>query len=173
MKGVFLIAGFLFPWMTARMLGARLHDIAQGGIALMDGHGWFHRPEQTGMETAWDKIHYNTMLGEMTEWDFSKFVPQVVIVALGQNDNYPVDYMKVEAEKKAQGVCVHEQEPDQEQVTQVEKSYSYCCEMADRWRSHYGDFLKKLVVFIRRRGSSAVRLFCSMIRAGMMLLTGL
>ena len=29
-------------------------------------------------------------------------------------------------------------------MTQVEKSYSYCCEMADRWRSHYGDFLKKL-----------------------------
>lgn len=143
-EGGFSNCWFSFPWMTARMLGARLHDIAQGGIALMDGHGWFHRPEQTGMETAWDKIHYNTMLGEMTEWDFSKFVPQVVIVALGQNDNYPVDYMKVEAEKKAQGVCVHEQEPDQEQVTQVEKSYSYCCEMADRWRSHYGDFLKKL-----------------------------
>lgn len=94
------------------------------------------------METAWDKIHYNTMLGEMTEWDFSKFVPQVVIVALGQNDNYPVDYMKVEAEKKAQGVCVYEQESDQ--VTQVENGYSYCCEMADKWRNHYKDFLKKL-----------------------------
>ena len=92
-------------------------------------------------------------------------------MALGQNDNYPVDYMKVEAEKKAQGVCVYEQESDQ--VTQVENGYSYCCEMADKWRNHYKDFLKSSVVFIRRRGSSAVRRFYSMIRAGMMLLTGL
>lgn len=49
-EGGFSNCWFSFPWMTARMLGARLHDIAQGGIALMDGHGWFHRPEQTGME---------------------------------------------------------------------------------------------------------------------------
>ena len=105
------------------MLGsASFTEIAQGGIGeLMDGQGWFHRPEQTGMETAWDKVHYNTVLGEMTACDFSEIVPQVVIDgSVGQNDNYPVDYMKVEAEKKAQGVCVHEQEPDQEQVTQVE-----------------------------------------------------
>ena len=141
-EGGFSNCWFSFPWLTARMLGAELHDIAQGGIALMDGQGWFHRPVQTGMETAWDKVHYNSVFGEMTEWDFSKFVPQVVIVALGQNDNYQVDYMKVEAEKKVQGVCVYEQESDQ--VTQVENGYSYCCEMADKWRNHYKDFLKKL-----------------------------
>ena len=127
-KDASIIIGHSFPWLTARMLGAELHDIAQGGIALMDGQGWFHRPVQTGMESAWDKVHYNTVFGEMTKWDFSKFVPQVVIVALGQNDNYPDDYMKEVDEKKAQGVCVHELEWDS--VTQVERDYSWTAEAA-------------------------------------------
>ena len=38
--------------MTARMLNAQIHDIAQGGIALLDGQGWFHEPDQIGMESA-------------------------------------------------------------------------------------------------------------------------
>lgn len=107
--------------------GAQLHDIAQGGIALMNGQGWFHRTVQTGMESAWDKVYYNTMLGEMTRWDFSGYVPQVVIVALGQNDNYPVDYMKVESEvqRDQARVC------DDSAV--VERDRSYCCEMVDKW----------------------------------------
>lgn len=74
-EGGFSNCWYSFPWLTARMLGAQLHDIAQGGIALMDGQGWFHRPQQTGMETAWDKIHYNIMLGKMMKWDFSRYVP--------------------------------------------------------------------------------------------------
>ncbi len=36
-EGGFSNCWFSFPWLTARMLGAELHDIAQGGIALMDG----------------------------------------------------------------------------------------------------------------------------------------
>lgn len=107
---------FAFPWMTARLLDAQVHDIAQGGIALMDGQGWYHRPTQTGMESAWDKIHYNTVLGEPTKWDFSKFVPQVVIVAIGQNDSCPEDYMKEDFDG----------------------------EMADKWREHYKKFLSNL-----------------------------
>lgn len=139
-EGGFANCWYSFPWLTARMLGAQLHDIAQGGIALMDGQGWFHRPQQTGMETAWDKIHYNTMLGKMTKWDFSRYVPQVVIVALGQNDNYPDDYMKEESEKKAQNDCIHEQD----QVMKTDSAYPYYCKMADKWRSHYKDFLQKI-----------------------------
>lgn len=45
------------------------------------------------METAWDKINYNPFLGKMTKWDFSQYQPQVVIVAVAQNDNYPVKFM--------------------------------------------------------------------------------
>ena len=65
---------------------------------------WGHRymtllreePEQIGMETVWNKVHYNTRLSGMSDWDFSKYIPQVVIVAVGQNDCHPEDYMKEE-----------------------------------------------------------------------------
>lgn len=107
---------YSYAWMTARFLGAKIHDIAQGGISLLDEQGWFHRPHQTGMESVWDKVHYNQYLGKPTQWDFTKYRPQVVIVALGQNDSYPVDYMK--------------QDPD--------------CEQAANWKAHYLGFLKNL-----------------------------
>lgn len=107
---------YSYAWMTARKLDAQIHDIAQGGIALMDGTGWFCEPEAVGMETAWDKIHYNPALGEKTAWDFSLYTPQVVVVAIGQNDNHPQDYMQ--------------EDP--------------VGEKAKTWRLHYKEFLKKL-----------------------------
>lgn len=97
-------------------LNAQIHDIAQGGIALMDGQGWFHEPDQIGMESAWNKIRFNKTFGELTEWDFNQYTPQVVVVAIGQNDNHPFDYM----------------------------SEDYMCEKAILWREHYTEFLKKL-----------------------------
>lgn len=84
---------YSYAWMTARKLHAQIHDIAQGGMALMDNTGWFHEPEAVGMETAWDKIHYHPALGAPLPWDFKRYTPQVVIVALGQNDSHPQDYM--------------------------------------------------------------------------------
>ena len=46
------------------------------------------------MESAWDKIHYNPVFGKQTDWSFEEYTPQVVIIAIGQNDNHPDDYMK-------------------------------------------------------------------------------
>lgn len=85
---------YSYAWITARRLEAQLHDISQGGIALLNGTGWFCAPLSMGMERVWDKIHYNPELGRTMEWDFSRYTPHVVIVAIGQNDSYPVDYMK-------------------------------------------------------------------------------
>lgn len=107
---------YSYAWMTARKLNAEIHDIAQGGIALMDRTGWFYEPVAVGMETAWNKVHYNPVLGKMTDWDFSNYTPQVVILALGQNDSHPQDYMKED----------------------------YDGEKAVKWRTHYKAFLKKL-----------------------------
>lgn len=107
---------YSYAWMTARMLKSQIHDIAQGGIALMDGQGWFHEPKQIGMESTWNKIRFNKTYGELTEWDFKQYTPQVVIVAIGQNDNHPVDYMKED----------------------------YECEQSKTWRSHYSVQLEKL-----------------------------
>ena len=115
-NGEYSNSWYSYAWMTARMLNAQIHDIAQGGIALMDGQGWFHEPEQVGMESAWNKIRFNKTFGTLTEWDFNQYTPQVVVVAIGQNDNHPFDYMSED--------CM--------------------CEKAVLWREHYTTLLKNL-----------------------------
>ena len=115
-NGEYSNSWYSYAWMTARKLNAQIHDIAQGGIALIDNTGWFHEPEAVGMETAWNKIHYNTVLAEPMDWDFTQYTPQVVIVAIGQNDSHPDDYMKED----------------------------YHGERAAIWRAHYKSFLEKL-----------------------------
>ncbi len=115
-NGEFSNSWYSYAWMTARKLHAQIHDIAQGGIALMDKTGWFCAPNYVGMESVWNKIHYNPELGEATEWDFSNYIPQVVIVAIGQNDSNPEDYMKTD----------------------------YDGENAVLWRERYKEFLQKL-----------------------------
>lgn len=107
---------YSYAWITARRLNAQIHDVAQGGAALLDQTGWFHAPDYIGMETIWDKIRYNPELGEMLKWDFNHYIPQLVIVAIGQNDSNPEDYMKDD---------VHG-------------------EKAERWRQHYKRFLKNI-----------------------------
>lgn len=115
-NGQYSNSWYSYAWMTARKLHAQIHDIAQGGIALLDQTGWFCEPEAVGMETAWNKIHYNPQFGLKTEWDFSEYIPQIVIVAIGQNDSHPRDYMKEE----------------------------YDGAEAMRWREQYQHFLEKL-----------------------------
>lgn len=34
----------------------QLHDIAQGGVALLDNTGWYHEPDYIGMEQVWNKM---------------------------------------------------------------------------------------------------------------------
>ena len=102
--------------MTARKLNAEIHDTSQGGIALLDGTGWFAAPDYKGMESCYDKIEYHPDLGEGKQWDFSKFRPQVVVIAIGQNDSHPYDYMAEKPEGKE----------------------------ATRWKEHYFSFVKKI-----------------------------
>lgn len=115
-NGQYSNSWYSYAWMTARKLGAEIHDVAQGGIALLDGTGWFCAPDYVGMESAWNKVHYNPAFGPDTDWDFAGYTPQVVVIAIGQNDNHPKDYMK-------------------------EDYYGDC---ARRWRSAYGKFLEKI-----------------------------
>lgn len=115
-NGQFSNSWYSYAWMTARKLGAQIHDIAQGGIALLDHTGWYCEPDAVGMETAWNKIHYSPIFGEKTDWDFKNYTPEVVVVAIGQNDNHPDDYMKED----------------------------YDGERAQNCRAHYKAFLEKL-----------------------------
>ena len=110
---------YSYAWLTARRIGARLHDIAQGGIALMDGCGYFMEPQSLGMESMYDLIQYQPQIlagRPAVKWDFDRYRPQVVIVALGQNDAHPVDF------------CGEDYEG--------EKSAA--------WRKHYAEFVRKL-----------------------------
>lgn len=84
-----------FSMMTARKLGAEIHNVAQGGIAVLDGTGWFVSGK-VGLESTWNKLRYNVELGPYTDWDFSLWTPHVVIMALGQNDSHPDDYVNVD-----------------------------------------------------------------------------
>lgn len=88
-EGIYDNAWYAFPMITARNLGAAINNIAQGGIAVYDRTGWYHAPDYIGMETAYDKVcYFPEAEGGFTEWDFSKYTPHVVIVAIGQNDQH-------------------------------------------------------------------------------------
>ena len=107
---------YSYSWCLARKLDARLHDIAQGGICLLDDAGWFAGPACKGMFSVYDKIQYHPDLGVQKRWDFSKYTPDAVIVAIGQNDKDPFDYMKAD----------------------------YNSEQSVYWRLAYKDFIGKL-----------------------------
>lgn len=102
-----------YAWQAARLLNAEISDIAQGGIALQDGRGWF---PPCGMLTAWNTIAYNPHWNDLRPWDFTRWMPHVVVVAIGQNDNAQGDYM-------------HE---------------DYEGELARQWRSDYRRFITQL-----------------------------
>lgn len=93
-NGEFSNSWYSYAWIAARKLNAELHDIAQGGIPLLNGTGWVAPPVYPGMEYMWDKVHYHPQLDQVSLWDFEKYTPHLVIVAIGQNDNHPDDYMK-------------------------------------------------------------------------------
>lgn len=108
---------YSYAWMAARKLNAQLHDTSQGGIALLDRTGWFRAPDYLGIESCYDKIEYQPELSEVKQWDFARYTPNVVILAFGQNDNHPYDYM----------------------------AEDYNDERAKNWRSHYQKFLEHLM----------------------------
>lgn len=114
--GEFSNSYYSYSWMTARKLNAEIHDIAQGGIALLHHTGWFAAPEYIGMEEVYDKVQYHTALEEPKTWDFNQYRPHVVIVAIGQNDSNPEDYMAADYEG----------------------------DKARHWRSKYKSFIRRL-----------------------------
>ena len=79
---------YSFVMQTARNLDAQIHNICQGGIALFDGTGYFHMPDYIGLESVYDKTCYFLEGGELTQWDFSRYTPHIVIIAIGQNDKH-------------------------------------------------------------------------------------
>lgn len=115
-NGEYSNSWYSYASITARKLNARVHLTAQGGIALLDNTGYFCAPNRVGMMSVYDKLRYNPEWGKVTEWDFSRYIPQVVVIAIGQNDSYPTDYMKAD----------------------------YNCKQSKNWRKNYKIFVKKI-----------------------------
>ncbi|MCQ2493714.1 MAG: GDSL-type esterase/lipase family protein [Lachnospiraceae bacterium] len=115
-EGFFSNSWYSYSWQVARRLGAELHITSQGGISLFDKTGWFNGPDDLrGIETCYDKLEYNPPLGEKL-YDCSSWKPNVIVVAIGQNDATPVDIMKDDYEGEA----------------------------AAKWRAGYKNFLARL-----------------------------
>lgn len=100
-EGIYSNSWYSYSMITARNLNAEINNNAQGGIAVMDGTGYF-LPSRgyLGVESTYDKLRYNPELGYCNEWDFSRFTPHVVIMALGQNDAYPENYIDENKERR-------------------------------------------------------------------------
>ncbi len=79
---------FSYSLSLARKLNAKVHCNAQGGISLVDGAGYFNPSSYIGMETVYEQMSYVPEMG-ITKWDFSRYIPDYVIIALGQNDAHP------------------------------------------------------------------------------------
>ena len=75
-----------YPMQAARLLHAQVQLNAQGGLALLDNTGYFDNGRY-GLETVYDKLDYLPFT-PMTPWDFTRYIPHVVIVAVGQNDQH-------------------------------------------------------------------------------------
>ena len=92
-NGLYSNSWLSYSWQAARLMNAELHDIATGGMALLNGTGYFYGPDYIGMESCWDKVNYYPPFGAPTAWDFTRWTPHVVVVAIGQNDHNPVNIM--------------------------------------------------------------------------------
>ncbi len=105
-----------FGAIAARLLNADANVQGIGGLPLRDNTGWFGGPLENciGLETTWDKL--DPIPGQFKEWDFQRFVPDVVVIAVGQND--------------ARGGDIH----DPEKRTQWKSAYT---KVIEGLRSHY------------------------------------
>lgn len=79
------------PWysyinIVAERLGAELHNNSQGGLPFINGYGYFNLPVPVGLEFTYDKLRYAPYVGGLNDWDFSRFILHLVVIAIGQND---------------------------------------------------------------------------------------
>ncbi|MBE6048986.1 MAG: SGNH/GDSL hydrolase family protein [Clostridium sp.] len=82
----FTNAGFSFPVMLAQFLSAQVNNNAQSGLNLLRGLDKNKGEVTWALEDIFDKLRYNPKLGKCTEWDFSKYIPHVVIMELGHKN---------------------------------------------------------------------------------------
>lgn len=87
-EGIYDNSWFSYSLSLARKLNAEIHCNSQGGIALFDGTGYFNSPNLCGLESTYDKMAYVPGFN-ISQWDFSRFIPDLIVFAIGQNDAAP------------------------------------------------------------------------------------
>lgn len=84
---------FSYTFSAARKLNAEFNNNSQGGLALLDHTGYFYGPDietLTGLESTYDKLSYVPYAPcGVSEWDFGRYTPDIVVFAIGQNDAFP------------------------------------------------------------------------------------
>lgn len=75
-------AYYSYASILARDYDAELSLVAQSGASLMNGFGYWHNG--TGAESFYDK---SQPLIDAPLWNFDNYIPDLVIIALGQNDS--------------------------------------------------------------------------------------
>ena len=87
-----------YGMILARSLNAECHNQGISGLAVQDGTGFFNsHVNGIGLETTYDKIGAND--GRQSPWDFSRYTPHLVIMAMGINDDGFVDASEKETWK--------------------------------------------------------------------------
>lgn len=67
----------------ARHLNCQIHNVGVGGLAVLNNTGYYENGD-VGLEATYDKL--NPCGANKTMWDFSRFRPDLVMMALGVND---------------------------------------------------------------------------------------
>jgi lysophospholipase L1-like esterase len=67
----------------ARHLDCQIHNVGIGGLSVLNGTGWYESGN-TGLEATYDKL--NPTGDAKTPWDFTRYTPDLVLMALGVND---------------------------------------------------------------------------------------
>ena len=106
-----------FPMITGRLLNAQVHNISQGGMAVLNGTGYCFGPGFPGLETIYSELQYMSYYPE-SRWNFSDYIPDAVVIALGQNDSH----------------CEGREDND-----------IHDSEFRDRWKSAYKTILRDLM----------------------------
>ena len=78
-------AYYSYGAILARKYNAEVSLVAQGGVSLVNGFGYWntHWNNGTGAEAIYDKVK---PLQDAPVWDFNNYSPDLIIVAYGQND---------------------------------------------------------------------------------------
>jgi len=96
---------FSFANVLARHLRCQIQNVGVGGLAVLDGTGYYENGT-VGLETVYDKL--NPCGDHKTPWDFSRYRPDLVLMAMGVNDQSKDGFNDLPLWKRTYKAIVHD-----------------------------------------------------------------